>query len=49
MIGYSCLLMAQNRALSLFGALAVRGELSCLTVALVSLPALAMLLDRGKP
>jgi hypothetical protein len=43
-IGYSSLLMAQNRALFLFGLLAVLGEISCLTVALVSLPALVMVL-----
>jgi predicted RND superfamily exporter protein len=41
-IGYSSLLMAQNRALYLFGFLAVLGELSCLTVALVSLPSLVL-------
>jgi predicted RND superfamily exporter protein len=37
-IGYSSLLMAENRALFLFGLLAVLGEASCLSVALVSLP-----------
>jgi predicted RND superfamily exporter protein len=41
-IGYSSLLMAENRALFLFGLLAVLGEVSCLTVALVSLPALVL-------
>jgi hypothetical protein len=41
-IGYSSLLMAQNRALYLFGFLAVLGELSCLSVALVSLPSLVL-------
>ena len=39
-IGYSSLLMAQNQALFLFGVLAVLGEVCCLTVALVTLPAL---------
>jgi len=39
-IGYSSLLMAENRALYLFGLLAVLGEISCLTVALVGLPSL---------
>jgi predicted RND superfamily exporter protein len=48
-IGYSSLLMAQNRALFLFGLLAVLGEISCLTVALVSLPALVLWVGRGKP
>jgi len=42
-IGYSSLLMAQNRALYLFGLLAVLGEISCLVVALVSLPAILLL------
>ncbi len=41
-IGYSSLLMAQNRALYLFGLLAVLGEIACLSVALVSLPALVL-------
>ena len=38
-IGYSSLLLAQNRALVLFGLLAVLGEVCCLTAALVALPA----------
>lgn len=38
-IGYSSLLMAQNRALMLFGLLAVLGEVCCLTAAIVGLPA----------
>jgi predicted exporter len=42
-IGYSSLLMAQNRALFLFGLLAVLGEITSLTVALVSLPSLLLL------
>jgi predicted RND superfamily exporter protein len=45
-IGYSSLLMAQNRALFLFGLLAVLGEVSCLAVALVSLPALVLVIGR---
>ncbi|HEY4012916.1 MAG TPA: MMPL family transporter [Polyangiaceae bacterium] len=45
-IGYSSLLMAQNRALFLFGLLAVMGEVACLTVALVSLPALLLAVER---
>jgi predicted exporter len=45
-IGYSSLLMAQNRALYLFGLLAVLGEVSCLAVALVSMPALVLVLGR---
>jgi predicted RND superfamily exporter protein len=46
-IGYSSLLMAENQALFNFGVLAVLGELSCLTVALVSMPALVLLARRG--
>ncbi len=38
-IGYSSLLMAQNRALMLFGLLAVLGEVCCLGAAIVGLPA----------
>jgi uncharacterized protein len=37
-IGYSSLLLAQNRALFLFGVLAVLGEVACLAAALVVLP-----------
>jgi uncharacterized protein len=43
MIGYSSLLLARNRALFLFGLLAVLGEIACLTVAVVALPALLVL------
>jgi predicted RND superfamily exporter protein len=45
-IGYSSLLMAQNRALFLFGLLAVLGEITSLAVALVSFPALVLLSRR---
>ena len=38
-IGYSSLLIAQNRALYLFGVLAVLGEVTCLVTAIVALPA----------
>jgi predicted RND superfamily exporter protein len=38
-IGYSSLLLAENRALFLFGVVAVLGEISCLTAALTLLPA----------
>ena len=37
-IGYSSLLLAQNRGLFLFGVVAVLGEISCLTAALTVLP-----------
>jgi predicted RND superfamily exporter protein len=45
-IGYSSLLMAQNRALFLFGLLAVLGEITALAAALVSFPALVLLARR---
>jgi len=45
-IGYSSLLLAQNRALFLFGLLAVMGEVCCLTTALVSLPSVLIVLRR---
>jgi predicted RND superfamily exporter protein len=38
-IGYSSLLLAKNQALFLFGAVAVLGEVSCLSAALLALPA----------
>jgi predicted RND superfamily exporter protein len=38
-IGYSSLLLAKNRALFLFGLLAVLGEIACLTAAVIALPA----------
>ncbi len=41
-IGYSSLLLAKNQALFLFGAVAVAGEICCLTAALVALPALLL-------
>jgi uncharacterized membrane protein YdfJ with MMPL/SSD domain len=47
-IGYSSLLMAQNRALYLFGLLAVLGEIACLSVALAGLPAFVLLRQRRR-
>ena len=47
-IGYSSLLLAKNRALSLFGLLAVLGEIACLSAALVILPATLVLLGRRR-
>jgi predicted RND superfamily exporter protein len=38
-IGYSSLLLAENRALFLFGLVAVLGEIACLSTAVVVLPA----------
>jgi hypothetical protein len=47
MLGYSSLLVAQNVGLFLFGLLAVLGEITCLTTAVVVLPAV-LLLVRGR-
>ena len=47
-IGYSSLLLAKNRALYLFGATAVMGEVACLTAAVVALPALLVCIRRLK-
>jgi predicted RND superfamily exporter protein len=43
-LGYSSLLIAKNRALSSFGAVAVSGEVSCLSTAVAVLPAALILL-----
>lgn len=45
-IGYGSLLLAQNRALFSFGALAVTGELTCLVTAIIALPSVLALLGR---
>jgi len=45
-IGYSSLLLAQNRGLVMFGLLAVLGEVCCLTAAVVALPACVRALGR---
>jgi predicted RND superfamily exporter protein len=45
-IGYSSLLVAENRALFLFGVVAVLGEIACLTTALTLLPAVLVLMER---
>jgi predicted RND superfamily exporter protein len=47
-IGYSSLLMAQNRALVLFGLLAVLGEICCLGAAIVGLPAFVVVVRRWR-
>ena len=47
-IGYSSLLLAKNRALYLFGATAVLGEVACLTAAVVALPAFLVFVGRTK-
>jgi predicted RND superfamily exporter protein len=45
-IGYSSLLLARNRALFLFGVIAVIGEIACLTAAVFALPAWLVLTRR---
>jgi uncharacterized protein len=45
-VGYSSLLVAQNVGLFLFGLLAVLGELTCLTTAVVVMPAVLQLVQR---
>ncbi|CAN5307345.1 hypothetical protein BH09MYX1_BH09MYX1_15150 [soil metagenome] len=47
-LGYSSLLLAENRALYLFGLLAVLGEVACLTTAVVVLPAVLLAFRRQK-
>jgi predicted RND superfamily exporter protein len=46
-VGYSSLLVAQNVGLFLFGLLAVLGELTCLTTAVIVLPAVLRLFGRA--
>ena len=41
-LGYSSLLIAKNRALMLFGVFAVAGEVSCLSTAVIMLPAVLL-------
>ena len=48
-VGYGSLLAAQNQALQGFGAMAILGEISCLLAAVVTLPALLVVLRiRGR-
>ena len=47
-IGYSSLLMAENRALFLFGLVAVLGEVGCLTAAVTFLPSVLLLVQRRR-
>jgi predicted RND superfamily exporter protein len=47
-IGYSSLLLAQNRALFSFGVVAVLGEIACLFCAVVVLPAVLLVSRRGQ-
>jgi uncharacterized protein len=45
-LGYSALLVADNRAIFSFGLTAVLGEVACLSAALLALPALLVVRDR---
>jgi predicted RND superfamily exporter protein len=47
-IGYASLLVAENRALYLFGVVAVLGEMACLTAAVTLLPAVLVLVERRR-
>jgi uncharacterized protein len=47
-IGYSSLLLADNRGLVSFGLLSVLGELACLASAWLFMPAVLLLWDRGR-
>jgi hypothetical protein len=47
-IGYSSLLLAQNRALFSFGVLAVLGEIACVALAVLVLPAALQLMSRSR-
>jgi predicted RND superfamily exporter protein len=47
-IGYSTLLLSRNHALRSFGLVAVLGEITCLSAALVAMPLLARLVGRAK-
>jgi hypothetical protein len=48
-VGYSSLLFAQNRALFLFGVVAVLGEVCCILTAILVLPSVLLLLGRLSP
>ena len=47
-IGYSSLLVAQNRGLFLFGLVAVLGEVTCLTTAVVMMPAALLVYQKRR-
>jgi hypothetical protein len=46
-VGYGSLLKASNQALQGFGAMAILGEIACLSAAIVALPAVLMWRGRG--
>ncbi len=45
-VGYGSLLAARNRALRGFGAMAILGELACITAAILALPGIMLWLER---
>jgi uncharacterized protein len=47
-VGYGSLLAARNRALQGFGAMAILGELACITAALLALPGIMLWLERRR-
>jgi len=47
-LGYGLLLPSHNQALVTFGALAILGEFACLCTALLVMPAILALRDRGR-
>ncbi|MCE7893741.1 MAG: hypothetical protein DYH12_29260 [Sorangiineae bacterium PRO1] len=47
-VGYSSLLLAENRALFLFGLLAVLGEVVCLLAGVLLLPAVLLLMPKSR-
>jgi predicted RND superfamily exporter protein len=47
-VGYGSLLAARNQALQGFGAMAILGEISCLSAAIVALPAFIVWRQRGR-
>jgi len=47
-VGYGSLLAARNQALQGFGAMAILGEVSCLSAAIVALPAFIIWSDRRR-
>jgi predicted RND superfamily exporter protein len=47
-VGYGSLLAARNRALQGFGAMAILGEIACLTAAIVGLPSLILWLQQRR-
>jgi predicted RND superfamily exporter protein len=47
-VGYGSLLAARNRALQGFGAMAILGELACITAAILALPAMLLWMARRR-